>query len=73
VYLFSARQLLYLRTRAGLSREQLALAVRLSASAITLYENGYRTPAQPVLLRLAAALGVSPSELAEPEFTEVGQ
>lgn len=44
-------------------REALAIQAQLSASAITLIENGYRNPSAAALERIAAALRVEPEEL----------
>jgi len=64
-FVFSGAKLRATRERVGLSREQLALASGLTASTITVYENGYRGPSRPALIRLAAALGTSPRDLVD--------
>jgi transcriptional regulator with XRE-family HTH domain len=75
MYTFSPQLLREVRKRKGLSREQLAIAAGSSYSAISLAENGYRVPARAVLLRYAAALGVSPRDLVldDPAFEAVAR
>jgi transcriptional regulator with XRE-family HTH domain len=74
-FVFSGDKLRAARERAGQSREQLALAADLTASTITVYENGYRGPSRAALIRLAGALGVSPRELVDedPMFAAVAR
>jgi transcriptional regulator with XRE-family HTH domain len=67
MFIFSADRLRDARELKGLSREQLALASGSSYSALTMYENGYRKPPRATLLRLAAALGIPPRDLVEPD------
>ena len=67
MFIFSAERLREAREVKGLSREQLALASGSSYSAITMYETGHRSPSRATLLRLAAALGLSPRDLVEPD------
>ena len=71
-FIFSGEKLRAERERAGQSREQTALASGLTASTISVYENGYRGPSRAALLRLAAAVGCSPRDLVDedPAFTE---
>ncbi len=73
-FIFSGELLREAREGQHMSREQLAIASHLSASAITVYENGYRSPSRAAILRLAAALGVDPRALVvdDPMF-EVAQ
>ena len=52
-----------LRAAAGLSQEQLAELSGVGYGAISTYERGVHTPSPPNRRKLAAALGVSPSEL----------
>jgi transcriptional regulator with XRE-family HTH domain len=70
-FIFSPERLRSTRERKGLSREQLAIAARSSYPALSLYENGHRSPNRSTLLRLSAALGVDPRELIDddPAFT----
>jgi transcriptional regulator with XRE-family HTH domain len=75
VFIFSGTKLREIRERNGFSREQLALAYGGTAASVTVYENGHRRPRRAVLLRLAAALGVSPRDLVDedPAFTEAAR
>jgi len=74
-FIFSGGKLREAREHQGLSREQLAVASRLSFQMIAALEYGYRRPSRPALMRLAAALGVSPRVLLEedPEFEAVAR
>lgn len=74
-FVFSGQQLRDVRERLDMSREQLAIASALSASSIAALEAGWRSPSRAALLRLAKALGVSPSELiaADPMFQGVAR
>jgi transcriptional regulator with XRE-family HTH domain len=74
-FVFSGSNLRARRERKGVSREVLALTVGKSASAIGLYEAGFRSPPRPVLIRLAAALDCSPRDLVDedPMFEAVAQ
>ncbi len=51
------------RTDRGQSRRDLAQAAGISYSYVTEIENGRKPPSSPVLLRIAEALDVTPSEL----------
>lgn len=51
------------RRALGLSHEQVAVAVRRSASAVRMYEVGAIDPPASVVVRLAEALGVLPGDL----------
>jgi transcriptional regulator with XRE-family HTH domain len=51
------------RESAGLSREQVAVAVGLTAGAITHYELGNRGPAPDTLARLCGVLGIEVAEV----------
>ena len=51
------------RLTAGLSQEQLALEADVDRTFVSLLERGGRQPTLSTLWRLAAALGVAPSEL----------
>jgi ribosome-binding protein aMBF1 (putative translation factor) len=53
-----------LRTAAGLSQSRLAERAGISMSYVSLIERGMHRPADAIVERLAAALGVAPSELA---------
>ena len=46
-----------LRTRKGFTQVALAKRARISQAALSNYERGHRRPAQPVLKRLAKAMG----------------
>lgn len=72
-FVFAGERLRLLREERDQSREQLAVASSLSVAAITALELGYRNPSRAALLRLAAALGVSPRELVgvDPMFEAV--
>ena len=72
-FAFSGTKLREARERAGKSRELLAVEAQLSYNMITLCERGYRSPSRSALLRIAAALGVPPSELVEsdPDFEAI--
>ncbi len=59
------------RERAGLSREQAALAVGRTWSSMAAYERGVVTPPLAVLDRLAGVYGVRLSELIEPAVPDV--
>jgi transcriptional regulator with XRE-family HTH domain len=74
-FVFSGTALREIREGKNMSREILGTAVGKSASAIGLYELGYRAPDRAVLLRLASALGVDPRALVvdDPMFTAVAQ
>jgi putative transcriptional regulator len=56
-----------LRTAAGLSREQLAVAAGVSHSTVVNLELGYYQPSLPCALALAAALGTTVDALANGE------
>lgn len=51
------------RLSAGLSQEKLALEAEVDRTFVSLLERGGRQPTLTTLWRLAAALGVAPSEL----------
>jgi len=72
---FSGPKLRAVRERVGLSREQLAVAVPCSASAIVKWENGYGPPKRPTLLRLLRVLDCPIEDLVEPDpdFAEAAQ
>jgi transcriptional regulator with XRE-family HTH domain len=53
------------RLAANLTQETLAEATGMHPTFISNVERGYRVPSVPTLLRLAAGLGVSPSELVD--------
>ena len=51
------------RLAAGLSQEKLALEAEVDRTFVSLLERGGRQPTLSTIWRLAAALGVAPSEL----------
>lgn len=51
------------RKEVGLTQEQLALAAEIDRTFVSLIERGERQPTVRVIFKLAAALGVLPSEL----------
>lgn len=57
------RVLRCLRKEAGLTQEQLAFAADVERNYISLMERGANQPAVRIIFRLAAALGVTPSEM----------
>jgi Zn-dependent peptidase ImmA (M78 family)/transcriptional regulator with XRE-family HTH domain len=54
------------RRMAGLSQRALAEQVGISAMAVSKYERNHMAPSSATLIRMAAALGVSPSSLLRP-------
>jgi transcriptional regulator with XRE-family HTH domain len=68
-YRFAPDRLRHFRIAADLSRKQLAAACRVTESAVTLWECGYRTPRPQSLIAVAATLGINPVEL----FVEVDE
>lgn len=61
-----AENLAGLRRAAGLSQRALAARARVSPGLVAMIERSRRSPALPVVLRLAEALGVPPSRLVDP-------
>jgi len=57
------------RTEAGLTQEQLALAAGVDRSFVSMVERGVNQPTIRMIFRFASALGVAPSRLVE--LTEV--
>ncbi|MFC3458435.1 MULTISPECIES: helix-turn-helix domain-containing protein [Massilia] len=53
------------RTEAGLTQEQLALAAGVDRSFVSMVERGVNQPTIRMIFRFAAALGVAPSRLVE--------
>lgn len=53
------------RRERGMTQEALAEAAELHPTFISNVERGYRVPSVPTLLRLAAGLGVEPSQLVD--------
>jgi transcriptional regulator with XRE-family HTH domain len=51
------------RVDQGLSRRELGERVGISVSYVSEIENGHKPPSSPVLLRIAEALGMAPSDL----------
>lgn len=62
---FDPARLAQLRRKAGLSREQLAIAVGRSYPSIGFYERGLVVPPVRVLTRLAEVLGASVDDFFE--------
>jgi transcriptional regulator with XRE-family HTH domain len=60
---FSGARLRTAREAAGLSAERLAIAVYPSPHTIEAYENGRAVPPPSLLVRLAAAVNVEPTDL----------
>lgn len=58
-----------IRVAKGLSQAELGARVDLSADRIQKYENGARKPKRDMLEKIAAALGVSPLALVDPNTT----
>lgn len=54
------------RQERGLTQEQLAFEVQLDLTYVGGIERGRRNPSLLVLVRLAAALGMTPSDLLKP-------
>jgi transcriptional regulator with XRE-family HTH domain len=52
-----------LRERSGLTQEELAERADVSATYVGFVERGDNVPTLTIILQIAAALGVSPSEL----------
>ena len=52
-----------LRKQAGLSQEQLALTAGIERNFVSLIERGINQPTIRVIFKLAAPLGIAPSEL----------
>lgn len=61
-----------LRRARGMSQEGLAFAARLHRTYVSGVERGVRNPTVGVLAELAAALGVPPHRLLEPEAEGTG-
>lgn len=75
MYRFSGSKLHALREQAGLSREQLAVAVPCSGPSVVKWELDYGAPSRDKLLRLMHVLGCSLADLVEidPDFAEAAQ
>ena len=54
-----AEQITYLRTRAGMTQQQLAKELHVGPSAIGMYEQGRRTPSIEILIQMSNLFGVS--------------
>ncbi len=52
-------QLKALRSKRGISAEEMAKSVGISTSAVGMYENGYRIPRDQIKIRIAEFYGVS--------------
>jgi transcriptional regulator with XRE-family HTH domain len=61
-----------LRTKRGLSQELLAEAAGYHRTYVSLLERGKHRPSLTTVIRLAVALGVSPSELVRQVERELG-
>ena len=65
-------RLRHFRNQCGMTQKALGVAVGFPESSadvrIAQYESGARTPKRELLCRLAAALGVSPAQLAVPRI-----
>ena len=61
-----AEKLKKLREKSGLTQKQLAQALNVTKSAITMYETGDRSPDLVKLKKMAAILGCTTDELLEP-------
>lgn len=68
MYVFSGARLRFMRRRAGLSPERLAVAIDRSYATITLYERDRVVPPGAIVSALADAVGCTPGDLfvAEP-------
>ncbi len=64
---FDPSKLIAARTRAGLSREQVAVAVCRSYESISFYERGHVKPPTPVIERLAGLFGIRAGDLFDDE------
>lgn len=60
---FSGARLRAAREAAGCSSERLAIIIAPSLHTIEAYENGMASPSLATLTRLAAAVGVEPTDL----------
>ena len=58
-----AERLKSIRKSRGVSQKELADALGVSASTVSMYECGSREPSVPLIERICTALDVSPSEL----------
>jgi transcriptional regulator with XRE-family HTH domain len=74
-FVFNGRKLAGLRKDRGWSQYGLSFATKVPQPAIWQYESGQRNPSRATLLRLAAALGVSPADLCDtdPAFEAVAR
>lgn len=59
------RRLREVRSAKDMTQEALAEAAGLHPTFVSNVERGYRVPTVPTLMRLAAGLGVQPSELVD--------
>lgn len=64
---FSPSRLAQLRKDAGLTREEVAVALRKSYGTIAFYERGEVTPPVPMIEELAHLFGVTPGDFFEAE------
>ena len=71
-FMSPGRRIRHYRMLRGMTQKALGVAVGFPESSadvrIAQYESGARTPKRELLCRLAAALGVSPSQLAVPRI-----
>lgn len=70
LFYFDGEALRRAREGQGLSREELAALARCSASAVSRWESGHRTPSGGLVASLAAVLGLSPHALFRTESDE---
>jgi transcriptional regulator with XRE-family HTH domain len=68
---FSGQRLREERTAAGISTEQLALAINRSAYSVQEYERGRVRPPVNVLSRIASVLGCTVDDLLDDEAAEL--
>lgn len=74
-FIFAGDHLRELRDARGWTREQLAVSSGCSVAMVASAELGYRNPSRRLMLRWAAALGVSPRDLVaeDPMFSEAAR
>lgn len=63
---FSPTRLRARRIAAGLTREELAMAVARGALTVSFWERGVKTPYYGTIVAAARALGCDPADLCEP-------
>jgi transcriptional regulator with XRE-family HTH domain len=65
-YEFAPECLRVRRQEKGLSLQELARRVGMAKPTVTNYENGWRTPAPPIVMALATVLDCDPEDLTVP-------